>query len=157
MHGDFSWPEPITAQWPLDLPRNASQNEIIALGELLLSRSREWWYSEISTPTWIVATLYEAAKNGVNNSVKTHAAATGAIILEVVADDRISGVEKWYSRSEIVERMTFVLGGNTPDSMLPDFCARVRAWHANQTKLNAGPPKSIVNSIRNLIHFQHPG
>ena len=129
--GNCFWPDTVTARWPSALPRNASQNVIIALSELLLSQSKEWWSADAaegSTYTWIVYTLDEAVKNGINDSVKRHAAATGVAILRVTTDERIVGIENSRPNSEVTERMTTVLDGRSPEDLLPQFCARTRIW-----------------------------
>jgi hypothetical protein len=129
--GNCFWPDTVTARWPSGLSRNASQNVIIALGELLLSKSKEWWSADAaegSTYTWIVYTLDEAVKSGVNDSVKRHAAAVGVTILEVTADERMIGIENSRPKSEVAERMATVLDGRSPEDLLPEFFARTRTW-----------------------------
>jgi len=125
--GLWAWPDAVTTQWPSGLPQNCAFNLLVALSELLLSQTRDWWrgYDQ-----WVLFTVDEAIRRERDVVVRTCAAYLGRAMLEVFDHEIFAGLNENRPRSEIEHDIDAAIQEEAGASQIGIdlVIERIRAW-----------------------------
>jgi hypothetical protein len=81
--GIFEWPSFIYLRWPMSIPREARYVNLIALTELILSRSQDWWGQ---SPGIAMLMLHEIRQTDDDHEIRDTAAAFLKALLPILED-----------------------------------------------------------------------
>lgn len=72
--GSFQWPASLVNAWPSGLSANTGGLALLALCDLLTSKTRTWWTREAGDWEWSLVTLYTVIRDEEEESLKSMAA-----------------------------------------------------------------------------------
>jgi hypothetical protein len=125
--GMAEWPTSALAAWPANLSVQCSRALLMALVDLLSSRSASWWTQADRTWSWVVYTLYELAlETTAEPELRQEAAGYATSLLMVLpAYAEVDGLTDSISQLTVTEELDRIGLAQKPDEIqLPVELAR---------------------------------